>query len=340
MKKQFGCIILFILGLLIFPQLAEAQTSRNPCYTTGPQGNTGLPNCISVGTYTSTNAWGPLPVGGIASASAPTFTEGRMGGLSFDLGGALRVSSGGGGITAAVTVADGADVTQGAIADAAATTGGAGTVSAKLRFMTTQLATIIGNQASQSVTQGTSPWVISGALSANQSVNVAQVNGVATSTGTGAVGTGTQRIAIGTDTATVAGSATLPAGTNRIGYVSDDPCSQKIKTTAAFSTSSGGPVSIVALSGSTVIYICSISAITDTAIKLSFIGGTGGSCASAQSAIWGSTTAANGMSLPATGGFTMGSGNGSVGVTAAASAFCLLQSGTSLVAGNITYVQQ
>jgi hypothetical protein len=135
--------------------------------------------------------------------------------------------------------------------------------------------------------------------------------------------------------------ATAPAaGTNRIGYVSDDPCTQKTKTTAPFSTSSGGPVSIVALSGSTVVYVCSISAITDTAIKLSFIDGTGGSCASAQHAIWGSTTAANGMSLAANGGFTMGSGNGSVGVTAAASAFCLLQSGTSLVAGNITYVQQ
>lgn len=135
-------------------------------------------------------------------------------------------------------------------------------------------------------------------------------------------------------------SASTPAGTNRIGYVSDDPCSQKIKTTAAFSTTSGGPVSIVALSGSTVIYVCSISAITDTAIKLSFIDGTGGACAAAQHAIWGSTTAANGMSLAANGGFAMGSGNGSVGVTTAASAFCLLQSGTSLVAGNISYVQQ
>ncbi len=134
--------------------------------------------------------------------------------------------------------------------------------------------------------------------------------------------------------------AAVPAGPNRIGYVSDDPCTQKIKTTAAFSTSSGGPVSIVALSGSTVVYVCSISAITDTAIKLSFIDGTGGSCAAATHAIWGSTTAANGMSLAANGGFTMGSGNGTVGQTTAASAFCLLQSGTSLVAGNISYVQQ
>jgi len=132
----------------------------------------------------------------------------------------------------------------------------------------------------------------------------------------------------------------LAAGTARIGYTSDDPCTQKTKLNAPFSTSSGGPVSIVALSGSTVIYICSISAVVDTAVKLSFIDGTGGSCASAQHAIWGSTTAASGMSLPDNGGFTQGSGNGSVGVTAAASAFCLLQSGTALIAGNVTYVQQ
>lgn len=144
-------------------------------------------------------------------------------------------------------------------------------------------------------------------------------------------------------TATIAGSApgtqTAPSS-NYVAVNSGDPCFGAAKTTAAFSTSSAGPVSIVALSGSTKVYICSITAINDTAIKLSFIDGTGGSCASAQHAIWGSTTAASGMSLAATGGFTSGNGGGTVGVTAAASAFCLLQSGTSLVAGSITYVQQ
>lgn len=45
------------------------------------------------------------------------------------------------------------------------------------------------------------------ALPANQSVNVAQVNGVTTSTGSGAVGTGSQRVAVGQDTATIAGAA-------------------------------------------------------------------------------------------------------------------------------------
>jgi hypothetical protein len=43
----------------------------------------------------------------------------------------------------AVTIGDGADVTQGAIADAAATAGGPGTAAAKLRLMTSQLNAIL-----------------------------------------------------------------------------------------------------------------------------------------------------------------------------------------------------
>jgi len=169
--------------------------------------------------------------------------------------------------------------------------------------------------------------------------NVTQVGGTninATVAGTGALPID---VIPGNNLATLI-AASVPSGTARIGYVSDDPCNSKIKLNAPFSTTSGGPVSLIPLSGSTVIYVCSISAITDTAIKLSFIDGTGGACASAQHAIWGSTTAASGMSLAANGGFTQGSGNGSVGVTTAASALCLLQSGTSLIAGNVTYVQQ
>lgn len=49
---------------------------------------------------------------------------------------------GGGGGGGAVTVADGADATQGANADAAAAVGGAGTLSAKARLMTSQLDTL------------------------------------------------------------------------------------------------------------------------------------------------------------------------------------------------------
>ena len=54
-------------------------------------------------------------------------------------------AGGGGGGGGAVTIADGADVALGATTDAAATAGGAGTVEAKLRLMTTQLASLLTN---------------------------------------------------------------------------------------------------------------------------------------------------------------------------------------------------
>jgi hypothetical protein len=47
----------------------------------------------------------------------------------------------------------------------------------------------------------------------NASINLAQVNGVTTLTGAGAVGTGSARIAVGQDTTTIAGSAPGTAGT-------------------------------------------------------------------------------------------------------------------------------
>jgi hypothetical protein len=65
-KKLF-----LILSLLLLPTLAEAQTSRNPCYTTGAQSNNGIPNCIGVGTAT------PLPVyqGGATFTNITTDTD-------------------------------------------------------------------------------------------------------------------------------------------------------------------------------------------------------------------------------------------------------------------------
>jgi len=54
------------------------------------------------------------------------------------------------------------------------------------------------------------------------SENLAQVNGVTVLTGTGAQGTGSQRVTVATDSATVAGSASIPAGTNLMGKVGID----------------------------------------------------------------------------------------------------------------------
>lgn len=55
--------------------------------------------------------------------------------------------------------------------------------------------------------------------SGTQDVNIAKVNNVTVLTGTGATGTGSERVTVAVDSATVAGSATLPTGTNSIGQV-------------------------------------------------------------------------------------------------------------------------
>lgn len=56
--------------------------------------------------------------------------------------------------------------------------------------------------------------------SGTQDENIKQVNGITVLTGTGATGTGSQRVTVAVDSATVAGSASLPAGTNAIGKLS------------------------------------------------------------------------------------------------------------------------
>lgn len=85
-----------------------------------PTGYTPLPD----GFYTKSDGTGPYVWDGTTMGLAATGT-------------------GGGGGGGAVTVADGADVTQGAIADAVVAAGAAGTVSAKLRRLTTDLAALL-----------------------------------------------------------------------------------------------------------------------------------------------------------------------------------------------------
>lgn len=132
---------------------------------------------------------------GAVTTGSPTYTTAQTSPLSLDTSGNLRVN--------------------------VVTGGGAGGTSSTFGAAFPGTGTAIG------MTQGGNMIALSGtagslnvALAANQSVNVAQVNGVTTLTGTGAVGTGAQRIAVGTDTATIAGSAPGTAGTASTNVVS------------------------------------------------------------------------------------------------------------------------
>jgi hypothetical protein len=137
--------------------------------------------------------------------------------------------------------------------------------------------------------------------------------------------------------------AAIPASTNRIGYVSDDPCTQAVKTNVAISTATGTVALVTGVSAKK-IYVCSFSYIASAADAVSLAEGSSATCGtSAQAGVIGvatNGTQANGMSLAANGGLTLGNGGGTVAVTATAANYLCLFHAAVQGAGNLTYVQQ
>lgn len=95
---------LILIFALLFPTLAFAQTSRNPCYTTQGQSGT-IPNCIGVGTAT------PLPVTSTPSAGVGPATTANSQSIiqnsqypANSVGGPAPVASAADGTTGAVSV--------------------------------------------------------------------------------------------------------------------------------------------------------------------------------------------------------------------------------------------
>jgi len=123
-----------------------------------------------------------------------------------------------------------------------------------------------------------------------------------------------------------------------------DPCMFQAKTNVPISTASG-TVAVVTGVSAKKIYVCSLSLVAAGAISVSLAEGSSSTCGtSAQAAVLGvatNGTAANGIALAANGGLTLGNGGGTVAATATnANYLCLFQSGTTQIAGNLTYVQQ
>lgn len=83
---------LTIAAALSLPSVAMAQPGPFALCVPLYNATSGAVSCVPVG-QTSPNITtpNPLPVGGVANAAAPTFTEGRYGYMSFDLAGNLRV---------------------------------------------------------------------------------------------------------------------------------------------------------------------------------------------------------------------------------------------------------
>lgn len=367
---------------------------------------------------------------GAVTTSAPTYTSARTSPLSLDTAGSLRVAVVSGSTGNAAASATGsavpaqADYTgvnvggtmrgmtgvnpSGTIyagqMDMAAVAGATTSVNNGTVDAGTLRVTLASNSTGQVALAAGSATI--GALTANQTVNLAQVNGVTPLMGNGVSGTGAQRVTLASDStgqvALAAGSATIGAltanqsvniaqiagvtATPSTDYLQDgaltvstttgpmmmarasavtptsvsadndaamlwvrpsgalmvsqlDPCSSEAKITAPFSLIARGV--IVAAAASKKNYICAISVVAQAAEIFNIDEGTGTTCQTGTAAIVGSTTAANGLSFAANGGMSAIGSNSTVlaGLTANVDT-CIVPSSTNRLSGFVTYVQR
>lgn len=253
-------------------------------------------------------------------------------------------------ISGTVTVgalADGVDVTQGAKADARSTATDATAIT--IMSVLKQISFMAQTPA---------------ALPVNQSTNLAQVNGTTLLVNTGATGTGSPRVTVAVDSATVGGSATLPAGTNTIGAtVAESATGAAPPAKASYigtlqSGATGGflggitacdlskPINIstatttlivTGVSGRQVRF-CSFHMITAAANNVAWIEGTGATCGTGTAGMAGGTTAASGYNFAANAGLAIGTGLGEVLTTATTGdSACLVTSAATQLSGFAKY---
>lgn len=139
--------------------------------------------------------------------------------------------------------------------------------------------------------------------------------------------------------AVMASSAPIVLASNQ---TAADPCMFQNKTNLAINQNGTSSVQLIALSGSTVIYVCSLSLIAAGATTVAITTGTGSACVTNNAAVIGTTTAsiANSISFAANGGLTLGNGQGTIAKGVAASELCMVLGTSVYVSGNLTYVQQ
>jgi hypothetical protein len=188
----------------------------------------------------------------------------------------------------------------------------------------------------------------------------------ACATGTGAQGATSQRVAVATDTATVAGTAPAAAGlgatgsaapsgaqyngvldavggTNMVG-LAGDPCQTSVKTTVPFTLATAAvKVAITGVSAKK-IYVCAYELTNNAADSVAiFEATTGTTCATSAVAVVGAgtsvATAATGFNFSANGGIARGNGAAQILQTATnANDLCVAQSAATQLTGSFTYV--
>jgi len=196
--------------------------------------------------------------------------------------------------------------------------------------------------------------------------DLSKISGTSVLTGAGAVGSGSQRIAVGQDTTTIAGSAPGTAGSASSNVltiqgiasmtpvqvnltqfggtaVGSNPCLTQTPTPAVINNAGSSTTQeLIAGTSAKKTYVCSINVgPVASAVNVALVEGTGSTCGTSTAGMAGGATAATGWQFAANGGLTFGSGGYPIAAAAtAADNVCLMYSAAVQVSGVAMYVQQ
>lgn len=172
-------------------------------------------------------------------------------------------------------------------------------------------------------------------------IDNASVAGTTILTGNGTTAAGSQRVTVASDSAARAvggegptGSA-VPSGARLTGVQSGANMVAMLQASASapINVSTATTTQIVALSGSTKIYVTSFDVIAGGTGNITFVYGTGTNCGTGQTALTGA------YNLTAQAGIAKGSGIGPVLVVPAGNALCVLTSAAVQMSGSVSYTQ-
>jgi hypothetical protein len=126
---------------------------------------------------------------------------------------------------------------------------------------------------------------------------------------------------------------------------SSDPCASNAKSSAAINIVTTTTTSIVAVSGSTAVYVCgfsiSLAPSATSADIAAFVYGTGAACVSGQTSLTGAYGNGDLTSAAAVVPINYGNGGATIFKAPASNGVCIVSSGTAVnIQGVLTYVQQ
>lgn len=302
-----------------------------------------------------TAAANSLLAGGVFNSSPLTLTTGQQASLQLDASGFLDVNIKAGAGSGGTALTDNTAFTQSTTSETpigclfitsyTAATSGRSTIpqcdsTGHLLTVSAAGSAIMGKVGIDQTTPGTT-----------NAISVGQIGATTVLTGTGAVGAGAQRFAVGTDSATVAGSAPAaagfgvngsapPSGTEAVSAITGGATGGLLAgviqagASGSISVTATGFNQILALSSGRAIYITSYEiTASGGANTVQWEYGTGTNCATGAIALSGVN------SYLANGGASRGSGLGPIMVVPAGNELCLGLGSATLVTGSFSYAQ-